>query len=86
VLLDTLTSPLFFAAAPVCLGLAGLLVWRKPRDLMVLFVSFYLLLYSIVWAGSLDALVGQITGARLDILHNKFNAVHPLAFWWATLT
>jgi hypothetical protein len=86
VLLNTLTWPLAFAAAPVCLGLAGLLVWRKPRDLMVLFVSCYLLLYGIVWAAPLDALVGQITGTRLDILHNELNAVHPLAFWWATLT
>jgi hypothetical protein len=68
-----------FADVPLCLGLAGLLVWRKPRDLMVLFVSFYLLLYGIVWVGPLDELVGLITGTSAD-------ALHPLAFWWATLT
>lgn len=84
--LDFLVGPLLlFAAAPVCLGLAVLLVWRKPGDLMVLFASFYLLLYGIVWVGPLDNLVGQITGTSADALHNKLNALHPLAFWWATL-
>jgi hypothetical protein len=80
------TSLILFAAAPVCLGLAGLLVWRKPGDLMVLFVSFYLLLYGIVWVGPLDALAGLITDTGADSLHSSVNALHPLAFWWGTLT
>jgi hypothetical protein len=78
-------SLILFAAAPVCLGLAGLLAWRKPGDLMALFVSFYLLLYGVIWVGPLDNLYRLISGAGLDILHDQINALHPLAFWWATL-
>ena len=81
-------SVILFATAPACLGLAGLLVWRKPGDLMVLFVSFYLLLYGTIWTGPLDNLyhlISRVDILRADIFHDRLNAVHPLAFWWATL-
>jgi hypothetical protein len=83
----SLIGPLIlFATPPLCLGLAGLLVWRKPRDPMVLFVSFYLLLYCIVWTGPLDQLYRSLSGSTVaDIFHDPLNVLHPLAFWWATL-
>ncbi|HEV2457210.1 MAG TPA: hypothetical protein VGS80_02520 [Ktedonobacterales bacterium] len=72
-----------FAAALLCLGLAGLLVWRKPGDRMALFVSFYLLLYGITWAGPLDRLDALISGA--DQFALKANALHGLGFLWGTV-
>jgi hypothetical protein len=72
-----------FAAALLCLGLAGLLVWRKPGDRMALFASFYLLLYGITWAGPLDRLDALISGA--DQLNLNANVLHPLGFWWGTI-
>lgn len=53
------------AAALASLGLALILFRRKPRDLMALYVSFYLLVYGVVAAGPLGALEGsrRMTGS-----------------------
>lgn len=47
------------AAALVSFSLAFILFRRKPRDLMALYVSFYLLVYGVVAAGPLGALEGS---------------------------
>ena len=41
--------------AVLCLGLAILLFVRKQRDLIALFISFYLILYAVVMTGLLEA-------------------------------
>ncbi len=43
-------------SALVSLSLSAALFWRKAEDGMAMFVSFYLLVYGIVWAGPLEAL------------------------------
>src|SRR5262249_35201752 len=70
-----------FAAALVCLGLAGLLVWRKPGNGMALFVSFYLLVYGVVMAGPLERLEALVPGAAALAT----NVLQPLVFIWPTM-
>jgi hypothetical protein len=70
-----------FAAALVCLALAGLLYWRKPGDGMALFVSFYLLMYGIVMAGPLEKLDALVPGSSSLAL----NILQPLLFMGPTV-
>jgi hypothetical protein len=70
-----------FAAALVCLGLAGLLVWRKPGNRMALFLSFSLLAYGIVQAGPLERLDVLVPGS----LALATNVLEPGLFLWPTL-
>ncbi|GAC1431592.1 MAG: hypothetical protein NVSMB65_05100 [Chloroflexota bacterium] len=51
------------AAVIVCLALAALLVRRRADDPMALFVSFYLLVYGVVYAGPLERLDALLPGA-----------------------
>ena len=44
-----------FGGALLSIGLAGLLFFRRPQDMMALFISYYLLLYALVMTGLLEA-------------------------------
>ena len=46
---------LSLSAALVSLALAGLLFWKKASDAMALYLSFFLLLYAIIWSGPFEA-------------------------------
>jgi hypothetical protein len=70
-----------FAAALVCLILAGLLFWRKPGNRMALFVSFYLLAYGIVMAGPLERLDVLVPGSAALAL----TVLQPGLFTWPTV-
>jgi len=65
-----------FTSAVVCVALAGLLFWRKPSDRMALFVSFYLLVYGIVFAGPLEHLAPLVP--RADLLAT--DVLQPVLF------
>lgn len=71
-----------FTSALVCIALGALLYWRKPGDSMALFVSFYLLVYGIVFAGPLERLALLVPGADLlatDVLQPILFVVPTLA-------
>lgn len=70
-----------FTSALVCFALGALLYWRKPRDWMALFVSFYLLMYGIVQAGPLERLDALIPG--MSYLATTF--IQPILFIWPTI-
>jgi hypothetical protein len=70
-----------FAAALVCVGLARLLVWRKPGNRMALFLSFYLLMYGIVQAGPLERLDALVPGSSALAT----NVLEPGLFLWPTV-
>lgn len=70
-----------FTSALVCFALGALLYWRKPRDWMALFVSFYLVVYGIVQAGPLERLDALIPG--LSYLATTF--IQPILFTLPTI-
>ena len=54
---QVISSVTSIAYAVLCLGLAALLYARKPGDRMALFISFYLILYGILMAGPIEAVL-----------------------------
>ena len=54
---QVISSVTSIACAVLCLGLAALLYARKPGDRMALFISFYLILYGILMAGPIEAVL-----------------------------
>ena len=50
-----ISTTVSLGGAVLCLGLAILLFVRKQRDLIALFISFYLILYAVVMTGLLEA-------------------------------
>lgn len=70
-----------FAAALVCCALAALLYWRKPRDGMALFVSFFLLIYGIAQAGPLERLDALIPG----LSYLAITVIQPILLTWPTI-
>jgi hypothetical protein len=70
-----------FASALVCCALAALLYWRKPRDWMALFLSFYLLIFGIAQAGPLERLDTLIPG----LSYLAVTIIQPILLTWPTI-
>lgn len=60
-------------AALVAFSLAVILFWRKRSETMALFVSWYLLIYSIVMAGPLEAFLKVVPVGPLNLVYQFQN-------------